>query len=1019
MNKRFLFFAAVCLWLLSGSLRANSNYQTPQKRPYNGPYEGANLNRIAFPIGGIGAGMVALEGTGVLSHVSVRHRMEFFHAPCTFAALCIKGENGNTAKILEGLVPHWKIFGQPDTGNGGGNTSYGLPRFEKASFLSRFPFGILDLTDDEIPLQVQIIGWSPFIPGNPDDSSLPVGSLEYIFTNQTDNKIEAVFSFNTRNFMALTGGNSVRPIKNGFILHQDGSPDQPENEGDFAIYTTDDDTVVDHGWFRGGWWDPLTLAWENIQNAVLMDNPPAAGPAPGASLFVPMTIEPKKSRTVRVMMNWYVPQSRLRYGQTPGPAFGKKPSDGTADNQQPVRGFLEKGLVNTYDPAGDGQTGRLTSPEFTLSGNYLQFLIGGGNHPGRTCINLIVDGKIVMTATGKNSETLDWTTWDISDFKGKSARIEIVDEETGGWGHILADQIVLCEKPFPQAFQTVNHSKAVLLHDFESDSYKDWTVQDSSAAEVCSSSECAAGTCSSVSEFYCPWYAGRFASVQEVTEYWRKNYDRLRSQSDLFKEAFYDTTLPGEVVEAVAANLTILKSPTVLRQPDGRLWCWEGCSDNIGCCPGSCTHVWNYAQAICHLFPSLERSLRETEFFLSQNAEGHQTFRSALPIRTIGHDFHAAADGQLGGIMKVYREWRISGDTAWMKKLWPQVQQSLEYCISTWDPRGKGILEEPHHNTYDIEYWGPDGHCSSFYLGALTAAIEMGKALNEDTSRYQKLLAGGRRFMETQLYDGEYFFQKIQTEGLNHTYQPLPYQGNGSGYQSVIDLLNRQGPKYQYGKGCLSDGILGFWMARVCGLDQEIVDPAKIRSNLNAIYTYNFKPSLFDHVNPQRPTYALGHEGGLLLCTWPKGGKLAIPFVYSNEVWTGIEYQAASHMMFEGMVGTGLEIVRACRDRYDGTIRNPFDEYECGHWYARAMSSYGLIQGLTGIRYDAVTQTLTIDSKIGNNFKSFLATASGFGSVGLENGKPFIDIKSGRLDVKRVVISGKEYKSFDNRSLRP
>ena len=128
----------------------------------------------------------------------------------------------------------------------------------------------------------------------------------------------------------------------------------------------------------------------------------------------------------------------------------------------------------------------------------------------------------------------------------------------------------------------------------------------------------------------------------------------------------------------MAANLTILKSPTVLRQTDGRLWCFEGCSDNRGCCHGSCTHVWNYAQAIPHLFPDLERSLRQTEFNESQDDRGHQTFRSGLPIRPVAHTFHAASDGQLGGIMKVYRDWRICGDTAWLKSLWPRVRQSLE-----------------------------------------------------------------------------------------------------------------------------------------------------------------------------------------------------------------------------------------------------------------------------------------------------------------------------------------------------
>jgi hypothetical protein len=125
----------------------------------------------------------------------------------------------------------------------------------------------------------------------------------------------------------------------------------------------------------------------------------------------------------------------------------------------------------------------------------------------------------------------------------------------------------------------------------------------------------------------------------------------------------------------VAANLTILKSPTVLRQKDGKLWAWEGCHDLGGCCHGSCTHVWNYAQAIPHLFPALERSLRETEFTDNQNEEGHQTFRATLPIRKNEHGFHAAADGQLGGIMKIHRDWKISGDNEWLGKLWPKVKK--------------------------------------------------------------------------------------------------------------------------------------------------------------------------------------------------------------------------------------------------------------------------------------------------------------------------------------------------------
>ncbi len=972
------------------------------EREYNGSYEGEYLNRVAFPLGGMGAGMVCLEGTGCLSHVSVRHKMDVFNEPCTFAALCVKSESGAVAKVLEGPVPGWKVFGSPGRGNGASGRSYGLPRFEAASFLARFPFGTVTLTDDEIPLEVALTGWSPFVPGDADASSLPVGALEYRFKNPTGRAVEAVFSLNTKNFMETGKGNTILPVKNGFILWQGGE----SQEGGFAFYTDDNRTVVDHCWFKGGWWDSLTLAWQTIASGEMMDNPPVTGECPGASLFVPMSLRPGEAKTVRLMMAWYVPQTTMRYGkdgEAAGPAFGYGPSKGTAASQQDVTGFVGKGLVNSYDPGGDGLTGTLTSPEFTIDGDYIQFLVGGGDMAGKTCVNLVVGGKVVKSATGKNAERLDWVTWEVKPWRGQRGQIKIVDEATGAWGHINVDQIVISEQKLESAAQARSGRAGVrVLQDFEGGDFGDWVAQGPPAPEAC----CPDGECE-VSTYYEPWYTGKFETIQQVAGFWRDHYEDLRARTMAFSQAFYDTTLPPEVVEAAAANLTILKSPTVMRQKNGRLWCWEGCGDSSGCCAGSCTHVWNYAQAICHLFPELERSLRNTEFFESQSAEGHQTFRSALPIRPVAHTFHAAADGQLGGIMKVYREWRIGGDDAWLKKMWPKVKQSLDYCIETWDPRGVGALEEPHHNTYDIEYWGPDGHCTSFYLGALKAAVAMGAYLGDDVARYRNLLTRGREFMETRLYNGEYFYQIIQTEGLNATFSALNASGNGSGYQAIVKQLNQQGPKYQYGTGCLSDGVLGLWMAQVCGLG-EIVDPAKVKSNLNAIHQYNLKLDLYDHVNPQRPSYALGHEGGLLLCTWPRGGALSIPFVYSNEVWTGIEYQVASHLMLEGMAEKGLEIVRVCRDRYDGRVRNPFNEYECGHWYARAMSSYGLIQGLTGVRYDAVDKTLTIDSKVGETFRSFLATAGGFGTVGLRNGKPFVEMKSGTLDVKRVMVSGKE-----------
>jgi hypothetical protein len=217
----------------------------------------------------------------------------------------------------------------------------------------------------------------------------------------------------------------------------------------------------------------------------------------------------------------------------------------------------------------------------------------------------------------------------------------------------------------------------------------------------------------------------------------------------------------------------------------------------------------------------------------------------------------------------------------------------------------------------------------------------------------------------------------------------------------AVALFEQEGPKYQYGTGCLSDGVLGSWLALVCGVDQ-VMEARKVASHLQAVYRHNLKHDLSDYPNPQRPAYACGPEGGLLLCTWPKGGQLSLPFVYSNEVWTGIEYQVASHLMRLGLVAEGLEIVRVCRDRYDGRVRNPFNEYECGHWYARAMSSYALLYGLSGARYDAVEKILHLEPRIKGDFECFLSTASGYGTVGVRKGKPFYRPAAGNLEIREI-----------------
>ena len=724
-------------------------------------YDANTHPHIAFPLGGIGAGMFCLQGSGAPGSFSLRNRPDVFFEPNIYAALCVKTPDGNTARVLEGQVPYHKIFGAAqDAGRGLFGKHYGLPRFENAEFSAEFPFASVALRDSSVPLDCAIEAFSPFIPQDADNSSLPCAELAYVFRNPGDAAVDAVFYFNSINFMRLTDDARVYPKENGFLLHQAATPEDASLQGDFYVRVDGPSAVVNTDWFLGGWFDTATMQWNDIKLGLVKDEKNAENHSPGGSVAVPFTLDAGETLRIPVKFTWFVPQSDLR------------------ENPQQ-----------------------------------------GDDH-------------------------------------------------------------------------------------------------------------------------YQPWYAGRFADAEAVMDYFTAHSAMLHTQSAAFRDAFFGADLPAEIIEAAGANLSILKSPTVLRQTDGRMWGWEGCADTHGSCHGSCTHVWNYAQAACHLFPALERSLRQTEFFEGQNEEGHQQFRANLPVSPATHSFHAASDGQLGGIMKLHREWQICGDLTWLSAFWGKAVDSVEYCIRTWDKQEEGVLREPHHNTYDIEFWGADGMCSSFYLGALKAMTLMGAALGEDTQRYAALFEKGKAYLETKLFNGEYFEQAVEWKTLEATLdltrEPPQTQA----------LLAAEGPKYQYGSGCLSDGVLGAWMAKMCGVG-ETLDPEKVKSHLLAVYKYNFKRSLLGHDNPQRPGYAVGNESGLLLCSWPRGGKPSLPFVYSDEVWTGIEYQVASHLISYGFLAEGLDIVRACRARYDGTKRNPFNEYECGHWYARALASYGLIQALS------------------------------------------------------------------------
>ena len=414
----------------------------------NGPYKGENLNRIAFPIGGMGAGMFCLEGTGAISHLSVQNSLNFFNEPSCFAAVCVLGDTpeDNVARVLEGPIPDWKYFGKPGSGNGSGGATYGFPRFKDCTFESRFPFCTLTLpADTRMPLKAEITGWSPFTPPDADSSSLPLGAIEYALTNTSAQPIKAIFTFNSPNMLNRSG--SIGPIENGLVFYNSADAESRATKGALAFFIDKQasglgDITVDHCWFRGGWWDALTLAWDNVEKGRIIDSAPVPSGAPGGTIAAPFDLKPGETKTIRLLASWYSPESSLTTGRRTNDSrqpFERGPSRGAAQGQQPVTGFQGRRLVNTFDPGGDAQTGTLVSPEIDLTKQFVHFLIGGGT---KCSFQLHIDGKLVRSASGKEAERLEWATFDVSEFTGKKGIFKIVDDQTDGWGHINLDHIV-------------------------------------------------------------------------------------------------------------------------------------------------------------------------------------------------------------------------------------------------------------------------------------------------------------------------------------------------------------------------------------------------------------------------------------------------------------------------------------------------------------------------------------------------------------------------------------------------
>ncbi|RUT32585.1 hypothetical protein EMQ25_05370 [Arsenicitalea aurantiaca] len=512
------------------------------------------------------------------------------------------------------------------------------------------------------------------------------------------------------------------------------------------------------------------------------------------------------------------------------------------------------------------------------------------------------------------------------------------------------------------------------------------------------------------------WYATEWPGAEAVAIEALQRWDELTGMTERFRDAIYGSTLPAASLDAAVANLSILKSPTVARLTDGSLYGWEGLWPDVGSCEGSCTHVWNYQQAVPFLFPALARSMRELDYTYNMDEAGGMSFRMPLPLGTDTRTESPCADGQFGNVMKLYWDWKMSGDDEWLARLWPRVKRSIEYAWSPenpdrWDRERTGVLWGRQHHTLDMELFGPNSWLTGFYLGALKAASEMGRHLgdNETAEDYSALFEKGRSWMREHLFNGEYFVQKVD---LNDRSTLDPYIDGRKSRRlagaNIYDLYwsEEHGElKYQAGEACLIDQVLAQWHADLYGLG-EIFDRDQVRSALDAIYAHNFKPDFGAVFNPCRVFSARG-EAGTVISDYPEQARRpAVPVPYAQETMHGFEYSFGGALYQNGMIAQGAEVFAAVRDHYDGAKRNPWNEIECGSNYARSMASWGAVPTLSGFSFDARDKSMGFAPLVrhGDRFRSFWSCGSAWGTVELTEGALTIAVADGSLTLARLRV---------------
>lgn len=501
------------------------------------------------------------------------------------------------------------------------------------------------------------------------------------------------------------------------------------------------------------------------------------------------------------------------------------------------------------------------------------------------------------------------------------------------------------------------------------------------------------------------YYAVLFKDSAQSARYALQNWIQLYQRTLEFKNALFESSLDQVIIEAVSATMSVLKSATVLRLEDGSFYGWEGVREKDGSCEGTCQHVWNYAYALCFLFPGLERSIRDLEFRYCTDEDGWMVFRLKLPLGSDRGTMRACLDGQMGSVIKCYREWKVSGDDDWLRKNWKNIVKILEYAWSKknpdqWDRNKDGVLEGRQHHTLDMELFGPSSWLQSMYLAALKAGAEMAEYLGEKEKarEYTELFQKGYAWTRDNLFNGSYFIHKIDLKDKS-----VPE------HFDCLDLYwneEKEEIKYQIGEGSEIDQMLGQWHCTINGLG-EIFERDQIEKALDSMMKNHYKPSMRNFTNPWR-IFSLNDEAGSVMCDYPQGSyKPYIPVPYCEETMHGFEYQFAGLLFAYGRIEDGIKVVKAVRDKYDGHKRNPWNEMECGSNYARSMASFAFLPILSGLCFHLPEKSVGFQPLVDRKkFKCLFSLGTGWGILEIDelDANARITIKEGSLQLKEVKL---------------